>query len=124
MVNGISRQIFKRYMELPYLEIFIPDDPDQDNGTKLRICHRFLTSVQNFELIGPFKVSKNRVQRFRHKQLIEDELYPLLGRAIRNSSRPVLVWKGFLKGPPWAVVPLRKEGSDIAAYIKSVKVRQ
>ncbi|GFX68950.1 hypothetical protein TNCV_683091 [Trichonephila clavipes] len=46
--SGISHQIWKWYMELviksengicnksPNLEIVISDDPDQDNGTKLR----------------------------------------------------------------------------------------
>ncbi|GFV26771.1 hypothetical protein TNCV_5000551 [Trichonephila clavipes] len=49
-------------------EIVNRHDPYQDNGTKLFYCHQSLTSVQNFELIRPFRVGKNIVQRFRYIQ--------------------------------------------------------
>ncbi|GFW48385.1 hypothetical protein TNCV_1109481 [Trichonephila clavipes] len=56
--SGISRQIWK-------WEIVDPDDPDQDNGTKLLnycIVIAILDECAKFELIKHFKVGKNRVQ--------------------------------------------------------------
>ncbi|GFW20511.1 uncharacterized protein TNCV_4547781 [Trichonephila clavipes] len=53
------------------MEIVNRHDPYQNNGTKLLYCHQSFKSVQNFELIRPFRVGKNIVQRFRYIQTEE-----------------------------------------------------
>ncbi|GFX15500.1 hypothetical protein TNCV_3304291 [Trichonephila clavipes] len=55
-------------------EIVNRHDPYQDNGTKLLYCHQSLTSVQNFELIRPFRVVAFS-QRSSSPRWIEDETF-------------------------------------------------
>ncbi|GFU24837.1 integrase catalytic domain-containing protein [Trichonephila clavipes] len=77
-------------------EIVNRHDPYQDNGTKLLFCHQSLTSVQNFELIRPFRVGKIIVQRFRTGRNAV-ECHSELAEALGNNALPyctVARWVG------------------------------
>ncbi|GFX91441.1 hypothetical protein TNCV_3545241 [Trichonephila clavipes] len=74
-------------------EIVNRHDPYQDNGTKLLYCHQSLTSVQNFELIRPFRVGRSNIfvwyKRFLYgRDTVEDD--PRNGRPILSRTFEII----------------------------------